>query len=73
MTERFSGLVVILEDDIREDDAQPLIRAIAQLRGVMEVRPVTSRPGLEMVLRERLHTRLLERIMQVMRDEDMKE
>jgi hypothetical protein len=37
MTDRFSTLTVALEADIREDDAQALIAAIKQLRGVADV------------------------------------
>lgn len=60
--DRFSGLVVILEDDLRDEDAQPIIAAIGQLRGVLDVRTVTSRPGLEMTLRAKIVTRLRERL-----------
>jgi hypothetical protein len=38
MSTRFSGLLVVLESDTREDDAQSLIEAISQLRGVAHVR-----------------------------------
>ena len=37
MTDRFHSLTVVLENDIREDDAQKLIDAIYQLRGVIKV------------------------------------
>ena len=37
MTDRFNALTVVLEHDIREDDAQALISAISQLRGVLSV------------------------------------
>lgn len=37
MTDRFNYLTVALEQDIREDDAQMLISAIRQLRGVLSV------------------------------------
>jgi len=37
MTDRFNALIVVLENDIREDDAKPLIEAIEQLRGVLKV------------------------------------
>lgn len=37
MTDRFNALTVVLEKDIREDDAQALIAAISQLRGVATV------------------------------------
>lgn len=37
MTNRVSILTVALEADIREDDVQPLVAAIKQLRGVIGV------------------------------------
>lgn len=39
MTDRYIALTVLLEKEIREDDAEPLIAAIRQLRGVAEVTP----------------------------------
>jgi len=38
MTDRFNALVVVLEDDIREDDAKKIIEAIECLRGVLSVK-----------------------------------
>lgn len=37
MTDRFNALTVVLEKDIREDDAEVLMSAIRQLRGVLSV------------------------------------
>lgn len=37
MTDRLYALTVVLEADMREDDAQALISAIGQLRGVLSV------------------------------------
>lgn len=37
MTDRFHSLTVVLEEDLREDDAQVLIAAIGQLRGVIRI------------------------------------
>lgn len=37
MTDRFNTITVSLEHDIREDDAETLISAICQLRGVLSV------------------------------------
>lgn len=37
MTDRLKGVWVAFEKDIREDDAEPLIAAIKQLRGVLAV------------------------------------
>lgn len=39
MTDRVASFTVILERDLRDDDAQEIIDAIRQLRGVLEVRP----------------------------------
>ena len=38
MTDEFNALTVILERDIREDDAQSLIDAIMMLKGVCSVK-----------------------------------
>ncbi|HET8706570.1 MAG TPA: hypothetical protein VFM46_09740 [Pseudomonadales bacterium] len=37
MTDRVNGLFVTLSEDMREDDAKPLIDAICRLRGVAAV------------------------------------
>lgn len=37
MTDRFHSLTVVLEHDIRDDDAEHIINAIKMLRGVLSV------------------------------------
>jgi len=37
MTARYNALTVVLEKDIRDDDAEPLMNAIRMLRGVADV------------------------------------
>ena len=37
MTARYNALVVVLENDVRDDDAEPLMNAIRVLRGVADV------------------------------------
>lgn len=37
MTDRYNALTVVLEKDIRDDDAEALLAAIRQLRGVLSV------------------------------------
>lgn len=37
MTDRYQSLTVILERDTRDDDCEKLIKAIEQMRGVLEV------------------------------------
>ena len=39
MTDRYNALTVVLEDDIRDDDAKALLTAIRMLRGVLTVTP----------------------------------
>ena len=48
MTDRYNFLTVALEKDIRSDDAEPLIAAIKQMRGVADVKPNVSN-GSDMV------------------------
>lgn len=42
MTTRHSGYFVVLEEDIREDDAEALIIALRMIKGVVSVKPVES-------------------------------
>lgn len=61
MTDRFNVLTVALEKDIREDDAQVLISAIMQLRGVLSVEGHVSDPNswaAEQRVRKELHEKL---------------
>ena len=37
MTDRFATLTVVLERDFRDDDAESLLTAIRQMRGVLSV------------------------------------
>lgn len=37
MTDRINALTVVLDQDIRTDDVEPLVRAITQFRGVQSV------------------------------------
>lgn len=44
MTNRFNILTVVLEREIREDDAEHLINAISMLKGVLKVKGNVSSP-----------------------------
>ena len=44
MTDRQSGFIVVLEKDMREDDAKSIIDAISMIKGVLEVTPLTADP-----------------------------
>lgn len=61
MTNRFNALTVVLEHDIREDEAQALIAAIQQLRGVLGVSGNVADPMnfvAEQRVRQELSTKL---------------
>lgn len=45
MTDRYMALTVVLEKEIREDDAESLIIAIGMIRGVAKVIPEVSDIG----------------------------
>ena len=50
MTDRHSGYLVVLADDIREDDAEEgVLNAIRMIRGVASVKPVTAEPGAQAI------------------------
>ena len=44
MTDRHAAYIVVLEKDLREDDAQATLRALGMVRGVHSVEPVMSSP-----------------------------
>lgn len=37
MTDRYNALIVVLDREIRDDDAEPLIEAIKMMKGVQDV------------------------------------
>jgi hypothetical protein len=44
MTDRYNALTVVLDHDIREDDAEPLINAIRCMKGVIKVKGNVADP-----------------------------
>jgi hypothetical protein len=42
MTDRHAAYLVVLENDIREDDAETTISALRQIKGVIDVQPVAG-------------------------------
>lgn len=57
MTDRYSGFAVVLERDIREDDAQAIIDAIKMIRGVAAVEPAIASPLADIIATSRENTR----------------
>ena len=50
MTDRHAGYIVVLDKDIREDDAEFTLNALRMVRGVVSVEPVVS--GIEVHIAE---------------------
>lgn len=42
MTDRHSAYIVVLQDDLREDDAADTLTALHMIKGVLDVRPVVA-------------------------------
>jgi hypothetical protein len=59
MTKRVSGFVVTLEQDMREDDAQEIVRAILLLKGVVNVDAIGSAPLDQHTIQRRLQAKML--------------
>lgn len=63
MTDRYHVLTVVLEKPIRKDDAEPLITAISQMRGVLKVTGEVTDSGTYFAMesaRQELGTKLWE-------------
>lgn len=65
MTERYNFLTVALEADLRSDDAEALISAIRQLRGVADVKP-NVRDGNSLTAETRVRADLTEKLWAVL-------
>ena len=64
MTDRYHALTVTLERETRDDDAEHLINAIKQMRGVLDVRGEVSTPEVH-VAEERARHKLGQQILAV--------
>lgn len=42
MTDRHRGYVVVLEQNVRSDDAQEIINALKMVKGVLTVKPIIN-------------------------------
>jgi hypothetical protein len=61
MTDRLKGLAITFEKDIREDDAEEIIKAIGMLRGVASVKPVVTEIN-DMINQERVKYELRSKV-----------
>lgn len=61
MTDRHSGYIVVLDNNIREDAAQATLAAIAQIKGVLTVTPQVA-DAASMIAEARAENAVKERI-----------
>ena len=68
MTDRHAAYIVVLDKDIREDDAEATVQALSHIRGVAAVKAVTSTPEIQVAaVRER--ARLQELLWKALHDD----
>jgi hypothetical protein len=65
MTDRHSGYVIVLDQDIREDDAEQLVQLFKNIKGVVKVAPVKSDASLQ-IAKERAVYELSEKLWKVL-------
>ena len=64
MSDRYHCLTVVLDKDVRDDDAEPLCNAIRQMRGVISVKGNVSDFS-ELVAEERVRRELGEKLFDI--------
>lgn len=68
MTDRIHALTVVLDDDYRTDDVEPIVEAIKMLRGVLTVEEHVANMN-DYSARSRVRAKLEERLWKVLREE----
>lgn len=66
MTDRYNAFTVILEEDIREDDAQSTIEAIKHIKGVVTVIGHVDDPS-EKIAEQRVKHELIMKILEILK------
>ncbi len=65
MTNLYSGYIVVLEKDMREDDAESTINAIKMIKGVSSVKPIISDINIQMA-KEKARSELTSKIISIL-------
>jgi len=61
MSNRYKALTVVLDDDIRDDDAEALVSAIRMMKLVAGVTPVATEPS-DYLVRARFRREIAEKL-----------
>ena len=67
MTDRYYALTVVLDHDIRDDDAEPLIAAIKMIKGVAQVTPHVANLEIHFA-QTRARQELVDKLWEVLKD-----
>lgn len=67
MTDTVNAFIVILGEDIREDDIEPTINALRQIKGVVDVQPHLFDPDVA-IAKAQLRVEVFNKIVDVMRE-----
>lgn len=68
MTTRYMGFVVTLSENIREDDAEDVIRALSMVKGVQSVKPVESSNHSDFIATQRAKTAMREKLFDIIQE-----
>lgn len=55
MTDRYNHITVVLEKEMREDDAETVLKAISMIKGVLIVTPNVANPRDHMIKEQAKH------------------
>lgn len=69
MTDRHSAYIVVLNSDIREDDAEHIINALRMVKGVASVEPVIADYN-QHIARVRVDREWRDRLLKLLKDTD---
>ena len=66
MTDRLKGLIVSFASNVREDDAEEMIKAILMIKGVTDVSPLVANPG-DWIVADRVRRQLSGKLSEVLK------
>lgn len=69
MSDRYSNLIVVLESDMRHEDASQIMAAIARLRGVVSVKARIADSISECVASSRIRAELSDKLWRALKDD----
>jgi hypothetical protein len=69
MTTRLKGVTVAFNNDIREDDAESILKAIRMIKGVLDVKPIEFSSD-DYIIESRIRNEYQNKILEIFRDKN---